>query len=150
MDNPSHVLRILSFLPLFSHHQLPVRPIAPLFFHSSGYCSGTHVLDGHPFPLVLFTPTRACRCKPVHFSAFALRTSTCLAVVTIRTLVLPGPPAAHAANPNMHKSATSVLVTGVAITASRKSISNFLRTSVHARSNDRTPLELHTTRTRIP
>ena len=75
---------------LFPHHQRPVRPIA----HCSSTAratSRTHVLDGHLFPLVLFTPTRACRCKPVHFSAFALRTSTCLAVVTIRSLVLTPP-----------------------------------------------------------
>ena len=40
---------------------------------------------------------------------------TCLALVTVRTLALtnPGSPSSHAANPNMHRSATVVLIPGM-------------------------------------
>ena len=45
------------------------------------------------------------------------RTATRLALVTVRTLALtnPGPPSSHAANPNMHRSATVTLVPGMAM-----------------------------------
>ena len=46
------------------------------------------------------------------------RTPTRLALVIVRRLTLanPGPPSSHAANPNMHMSATAVLIPGVAMT----------------------------------
>ena len=46
-----------------------------------------------------------------------LSSLTCRAVVTVQTLMFtnPGPRSLHAANPNMHKSATIVLVPGMAM-----------------------------------
>ena len=55
------------------------------------------------------------RCVLMHL--LCIRILTCRALVTVRTLALtnPGPPSPDEANPNMHRSATNVLVPGVAM-----------------------------------
>ena len=66
-------------------------------------------------PIMPSALTRACRWVLVHL--LRNRTPTCRALVNVRTLALtnPGPPSSHAANPNINRSATAALVTGMAM-----------------------------------
>ena len=96
---------------------------------------------------MLFVLTGACRC------ALALllcsRTPTRHALVIVRTLALtsPGPPSSHAAKPIMHRSATAVLVPGMAMIFTP--FSSSLLTSARSRSIGRAQPAPHTARTEI-
>ena len=103
------------------------------------FCSSVHASSALPGPLSTVTPfsgdlAHPCPCL---FSlldcvvpARALlrsRTAARLALVIVRTLALtnPGPPLSHAANPNMHRSSTAVLVPGMAIIVATHFIPEF-------------------------
>ena len=73
-------------------------------------CNNVPLLD-------VTSPHARTRASTLNCASSTNRTSTCRALVIVRTLALtnPGPPSSHAPSPNMHKSAAAALVPGMAM-----------------------------------
>ena len=136
--NPAYPLRILCFLLLFPHFQ-------PLLILSAAaratWC--THVPVCSLFSIVLLASTRPCRCVPVHLLRICI--PFYLALVAWPSFITRGQ-SKHA----QVRHCRSRSGHGHDLRHALNSPSSWILMSAHARSSDRAPPALRTTRTRSP